>query len=543
MQTGRPKKQQRASRACDLCHRRSIRCRPSVEDPTSRCQNCHDFDVQCAYLRPSRRGNVQERIVREEDLGAALERCKIEADTSSGTTTARDQTVEQHQRLKPLTSPHQSIAGCMSGKGVLETWRPFALASLDAIDRLLHTYAKVFYPIYPLFHWPSFQERVGKRDFLTDRGLFASVMGACALVRAHELTTAGHVSSTLPESLRGPETESYFLAASGVILQELANARSLHHLRASGLLALAAFHRGQITQMHEYLGRFWTLSSADGFADESQWPQDITLIETEERRRLFWSIYSLDVLASIVYVKPTLVEDTNVRVRYPQELDDLRITDHSYVSSVEPSWFKGWNFVVDLTRALANNLIHYRRRHYSTHSSGLACLRQHTPILADSDSLVVNTMAYYHRMPSQFKKNTPPAMTTDFAADLIGIQAIRIRVGVQLLCASACLSHDGLDIDKKFDCAEELLSLIHDVDDQLSRVAMIPFAHHLIAVVQCFANDVEMLKTISQRQRMLSMLGRMEVLLSGFETLRCRATELLRGQRDSKRYLAATPRE
>ena len=378
----------------------------------------------------------------------------------------------------------------MSGKAVLETWRPFALASIDAIDRLLHTYAKVFYPIYPLFHWPSFKERVRKRDFLTDRGLFASVMGACALVRAHELTTVAHVSSTLSESSGGLETESYFLAASAVMSQELSNARDLHYLRASGLLALAAFHRGQTTQMHEYLGRFWTLSSADGFTDESQWPQDITLIETEERRRLFWSIYSLDVLASIVYGKTTLVEDTNVRVRYPQEFDDPRITDHSYVFSAEPSWLEGWNFVVDLTRALANNLIHHRRRHYPTHSSGLACLRQHTPIPADNDSLVVNTMAYYHRMPSQFKTNTPPAMTADFAADPIDIQAIRIRVSVQLLCASACLSHDGLDIQEKFDCAEELLSLIHGVDDQLSRVAMIPFAHHLVAVVQCFANDV-----------------------------------------------------
>jgi len=89
MQTGRPKKQQRASRACDLCHRRSIRCRPSVEDPTSRCQNCHDFEVQCTYLRPLRRGNVQERIVREEHLGASLERCKIEAvGCSPGSATA-----------------------------------------------------------------------------------------------------------------------------------------------------------------------------------------------------------------------------------------------------------------------------------------------------------------------------------------------------------------------------------------------------------------------------------------------------------------------
>jgi len=79
MQAGRPKKQQRASRARDLCHRRSIRCRPSNEEPTSHCQNCHDFDVQCTYLRPSRRHGGQERLDKKEALRAALEQCQAKA--------------------------------------------------------------------------------------------------------------------------------------------------------------------------------------------------------------------------------------------------------------------------------------------------------------------------------------------------------------------------------------------------------------------------------------------------------------------------------
>lgn len=51
----RPKKLQRISQACDLCHRRSIRCRPSNENPQQHCQNCFDFGVPCTYNRPSRR--------------------------------------------------------------------------------------------------------------------------------------------------------------------------------------------------------------------------------------------------------------------------------------------------------------------------------------------------------------------------------------------------------------------------------------------------------------------------------------------------------
>ena len=51
----RPKKLQRISQACDLCHRRSIRCRPSIENAQVQCQNCFDFGVPCTYNRPSRR--------------------------------------------------------------------------------------------------------------------------------------------------------------------------------------------------------------------------------------------------------------------------------------------------------------------------------------------------------------------------------------------------------------------------------------------------------------------------------------------------------
>jgi hypothetical protein len=51
----RPKKLQRISQACDLCHRRSIRCLPSIENAQVQCQNCFDFGVACTYNRLSRR--------------------------------------------------------------------------------------------------------------------------------------------------------------------------------------------------------------------------------------------------------------------------------------------------------------------------------------------------------------------------------------------------------------------------------------------------------------------------------------------------------
>lgn len=52
-----PRKQQRITRACDFCHKRSIRCSPTLGEP--RCKNCLDFDVDCTFNRPIKRRGVR----------------------------------------------------------------------------------------------------------------------------------------------------------------------------------------------------------------------------------------------------------------------------------------------------------------------------------------------------------------------------------------------------------------------------------------------------------------------------------------------------
>ncbi len=54
----KPRKLRRISRACDFCHKRSIRCKPSNED-TSHCQNCLDFGVSCTYDRPAKKRGIK----------------------------------------------------------------------------------------------------------------------------------------------------------------------------------------------------------------------------------------------------------------------------------------------------------------------------------------------------------------------------------------------------------------------------------------------------------------------------------------------------
>ena len=55
-----PTKTRRIARACDDCHRRSIRCRASQRDPR-KCQNCYDFAQPCTYERPVKRRGARPK--------------------------------------------------------------------------------------------------------------------------------------------------------------------------------------------------------------------------------------------------------------------------------------------------------------------------------------------------------------------------------------------------------------------------------------------------------------------------------------------------
>lgn len=70
---GAVRKSRRISRACDFCHRRSIRCRPSTgPDVTGKCKNCAAFGEACTYDRPLRKRGAKPK---NSQLESTTPRC------------------------------------------------------------------------------------------------------------------------------------------------------------------------------------------------------------------------------------------------------------------------------------------------------------------------------------------------------------------------------------------------------------------------------------------------------------------------------------
>jgi len=142
--TSKPKKQRRISRACDFCHKRSIRCRPTGEGD-KRCQNCSDFGVDCTFNRPfKRRGTGIKPQPHLLSHGVAPEHA------NSLPHPADQQDPQIDRREQPYGMPHESAETRLELKfsfDLNEDHQALVLSNIAKIQDLITVYFEVVYPM------------------------------------------------------------------------------------------------------------------------------------------------------------------------------------------------------------------------------------------------------------------------------------------------------------------------------------------------------------------------------------------------------------
>jgi hypothetical protein len=106
--------------------------------------------------------------------------------------------------------------------------------------------------------------------------------------------------NALLEGLPLPDSDQYFLEAISEIPIRIEQNEDLDYLRAFGLLAVYSLQRGSHNDLHRYLGLYHALVAQHSFHDQSRWPQSLTISEIDDRCRLFWCVYRLEVHSACV---------------------------------------------------------------------------------------------------------------------------------------------------------------------------------------------------------------------------------------------------
>ncbi|KAF2165643.1 hypothetical protein M409DRAFT_67036 [Zasmidium cellare ATCC 36951] len=478
------RKLRRNPRACDACSRRSVRCQPAQDD-TSSCQNCVDYDEPCTFDRPGR----QPR-----------KRHAISASASSTVLALTPQLAEK-------SASH---------------WTPQLAINQALVMDLTEIFFEVVYPVFPLFHRPSLVHRVSRGEHLQNRPLYGSVAAMCALSAARARDGALLRSSWDISKLQDPTSEQLFEAAVDATPKDVLGDQSLDYMRASLLLAITAIQYGSPKLMKFHLSRYQTYVAVGSLHDETHWPAGISVIEAEERRRVFWSAYTLDVFTSIVWGGIISSREASSNVSYPAENDDETLASTSVQDEpLSVSWLRGWNYVTDMYRILeyaASDL--QRSRAAVMRTPRIQALQSyHTPSQA---TVLDRITSMYGDLPDIFKVAAQP--THDPRRDLFSFQAANIAATVQLV-RMVYFSSDDSTLQQKCQVASEVLTGFAGMPTAYLRAISSPLFHHLAEIGRIFGAAFGSRMSAALYHSVRSVLLDLAAFLADLEKRLCCATD------------------
>lgn len=411
-------------------------------------------------------------------------------------------------------------------------WRAPHIASQAVVMDLVELYFEIVYPIFPFFHQPSFIRSVARGEYSSNRSLYASTMAVCALVSARARDGAVFNPRWDTQSLQEVESEVFYSEAA---LQSAEDGLTPDHnlMRAHALLAICAIQHGKTREMHQHLGRYHTLVAMDALHDEANWPQGMGIIETEERRRLFWSIYTLDIYVSVCWGGVIRGREQQSNVSYPTEIDDDSFDDNGFsdpaalslvvigpspsrdgVQVQSSSWLCGWNFITDLYRVLEHVITHLRDQRSRLHKrSFLHDIFQDQQAVSQA-SVRDRVMQMYINLPQCFKETQP--ITYVVKQDRFGFQAANITATIQLL-RMALFTAAGASIEERCQIANEVLDAFISVPVSYLQAISSPLMHHLGGIGQILGSVLEERLSEPDYNRVRSVMLAMAQLLSNLE--------------------------
>ncbi|KAM0752559.1 hypothetical protein T439DRAFT_323197 [Meredithblackwellia eburnea MCA 4105] len=404
--TGKVKKT-RATRACDVCSKRAVKCDGATRDGP--CSSCLRHSEKCTYLRPVRK------------------------------------------RGKPIGTKDAPK------KRRETTWTAPPIASSSAIPTLLEYAHETFYSLFPIFHWPTLLNSLASKQHLQDQGFCAIIFGICAL-SASRLENRKKEDTSSEE--RAPFTaEQYYTAARTTVLHQPPEDEEFDHARACLLLAIFSIQHSGSRMLKLWLGSYLSICGAMGLQDESHWPLLLLPHEREERRRVVWCAFQLEVYSSFAFGSPVRHRATQIQVAYPTEVDDDHIgldAPDSSVPTGENCWLHGWNRATDLYRIIEHALDDLRASHRSTPQDAISLALGKTPKPEIITGLLVSLQA---SLPDAFKAFTVYDDPTNHRYHIQAINFLMTTQNARLLaiCSSQHSGREGIDVAKELLAALRLV--------------------------------------------------------------------------------------
>jgi hypothetical protein len=201
------------------------------------------------------------------------------------------------------------------------TWKaPPRLVS----DQLINVFFQEWAPLFPVLHRPTFltlyEKYVADSDEITDKAELAQlnlVFGIAAL-------SSGSRATDDLDSF-----QSQWKTAIDAILKE----SSMPTLQALVLAQIFCIQRGDYSGLLTYKGLSTTLSARLGL-HQSQKRFTLGTLTCETRKKVFWTLYTVDCFSAVALGLPKHIKDADVHCEYPTDADDEYVTERGFTPTL-----------------------------------------------------------------------------------------------------------------------------------------------------------------------------------------------------------------
>jgi hypothetical protein len=289
------------------------------------------------------------------------------------------------------------------------------------------------------------------------------LMALCA-VSVQSLTLKAVFDSTLLGDVVPHDSDSYFTEAVSRIPVRVPDSHDLDYLRSFGLLAVYSLRSGNKGELHRYLGLCHAWIAQHGFHNEYHWDSSISLLEVDDRRRLFWCVYRLEIHSACVLGHIIRLPEAQVTVLYP------RITPT--MKRETQAWTAGWDYITDLFRLMEYAILNLRQQK-PPRATAVFCDRPSPTALLES--------------LAQLKASKPSVLRV-LSQSLDELQSNRCKfMAVQITCTEALVNIMGLlhrqaPVNEVIKVAEQFLNEITEASLMMFKVASSQIIHQLLGV-------------------------------------------------------------
>ncbi|KAF5001688.1 hypothetical protein FGRMN_855 [Fusarium graminum] len=279
-------------------------------------------------------------------------------------------------------------------------------------DRCVNVYFQEWAPLFPILHKPTFLHVY--EEFVADP---EKIKSNHKLAQLYLVFSIAGLSSDNPDLLQLADCEQQWQTALDAILMD----NTMNTLQCLTLALLYCSMRADYKRLQHYKSIAVGLSHRLGL-HQSQKRFSFGALTIETRKKVFWTLYTLDCFSAATLGLPKLLKEEDIQAEYPCDTDDEYVTEKGFQPTLPGEYTRLSNALAlfRATRILAKVL----EKNYPAMSSYELSLQQMGAFENELDD-------WYNQLPSHlrlsFVQDKPSANMTGSRSPLLALAYYFIR--------------------------------------------------------------------------------------------------------------------